>query len=51
MPTPDLCTEEEVTVLTHAFRHRVRHDDDLGPILQRHVQLGVSQADPLPEAR
>ena len=37
MPTPDLCTEEEMTGLVHAFYARVREDDALGPIFDRHV--------------
>lgn len=37
MPTPDLCTEEEVTGLVHAFYDRVRGDDALGPIFNRHI--------------
>ncbi|NKE67935.1 group III truncated hemoglobin [Ramlibacter sp. RBP-2] len=37
MPTPDLCTEEEVSGLVHAFYDRVREDDALGPIFDRHV--------------
>lgn len=37
MPTPDLCTEEEITALVHAFYARVRDDGLLGPIFDRHV--------------
>ncbi|HWI83997.1 group III truncated hemoglobin [Ramlibacter sp.] len=37
MPTPDLCTEEEVAFLVHDFYARVRADDALGPIFERHV--------------
>lgn len=32
MPTADLCTEEEITWLVHAFYARVREDEVLGPI-------------------
>lgn len=38
MPTPDLCTEEEVTELVHAFYARVREDARLGPIFDAHVR-------------
>ena len=37
MPNPALCTEDEVSALVHAFYDRVREDDALGPIFQRHV--------------
>lgn len=37
MPTPDLCTEEEVTRLVHAFYGGVRQDAVLGPIFEAHV--------------
>ena len=37
MATADLCTEEEVTRLVHGFYARVREDDLLGPIFNRHV--------------
>lgn len=32
-----LCTEEEVAGLVHAFYARVRQDDQLGPIFDSHV--------------
>ena len=32
MPSPDLCSEEEITWLVHAFYARVRDDEVLGPI-------------------
>jgi hemoglobin len=38
MPTPDLCTEEEVTRLVHGFYAEVRADPLLGPIFDRHVR-------------
>ena len=37
MPTPDLCSEEEVTHLVHDFYDRVRQDAVLGPIFDAHV--------------
>jgi hemoglobin len=37
MPSPDLCTEDEVRQLVHAFYGRVREDGRLGPIFERHV--------------
>ena len=37
MPNPALCTEEEISALVHAFYERVREDDALGPIFNRHV--------------
>lgn len=37
MPTPDLCTEVEVSYLVHAFYSRVRDDAVLGPYFERHV--------------
>jgi hemoglobin len=37
MPSPDLCTEDEVHQLVHAFYARVREDAVLGPIFERHV--------------
>lgn len=38
MPTPDLCTEEEVTRLVHGFYAEVRRDALLGPIFEAHVR-------------
>jgi hemoglobin len=38
MPSPDLCTEEEVTRLVHDFYARVRQDSTLGPIFDTHVR-------------
>jgi hemoglobin len=37
MPTPDLCTEEEVHRLVHGFYAQVREDPLLGPIFDTHV--------------
>ena len=37
MPTPDLCTEAEVSHLVHSFYARVRDDAMLGPVFERHV--------------
>jgi hemoglobin len=37
MPSPDLCTEEEITRLVYDFYARVRDDAVLGPIFDRHV--------------
>jgi len=38
MPTPDLCTEDEIVFLVHSFYGRVRADEALGPIFDAHVQ-------------
>lgn len=38
MPTPDLCSEEEITHLVHDFYGRVRADGTLGPIFDAHVR-------------
>ena len=38
MPTPDLCTEEEVHQLVHGFYARVRQDPVLAPIFDAHVK-------------
>lgn len=38
MPTPDLCTEEEVTRLVHGFYAAVRQDEVLGPVFEEHVR-------------
>lgn len=38
MPTPDLCTEEEVKQLVHTFYASVRDDARLGPIFEAHVR-------------
>jgi hemoglobin len=38
MPSPALCTEEEVSHLVHAFYRRVRDDALLDPIFDRHVK-------------
>jgi len=32
MATPDLCSEEEIRLMVHAFYSRVREDNVLGPI-------------------
>ncbi|MCE3269788.1 MAG: hypothetical protein K0S57_185 [Ramlibacter sp.] len=37
MPSPDLCTEEEVRRLVHGFYASVRKDEVLGPIFEQHV--------------
>ncbi len=33
----DLCSEQDITDLVHAFYARVRQDEQLGPIFDRHV--------------
>ena len=38
MPTPDLCTEEEVHRLVHGFYAQVRQDPELGPVFDAHIQ-------------
>jgi hemoglobin len=38
MPSPDLCTEEEVHQLVHRFYDSVRDDATLGPIFDAHVR-------------
>jgi hemoglobin len=38
MPSPDLCTEDEITFLVHDFYSRVRRDAALGPIFDAHVR-------------
>ena len=38
MPSPDLCSEEEVALLVHRFYERVRADETLGPIFNAHVR-------------
>lgn len=37
MGTDELCTEEEVLRLVHAFYARVRQDEILGPIFDAHI--------------
>jgi hemoglobin len=37
LPGPDLCTEEQVTRMVHAFYARVRADPLLGPVFAAHV--------------
>lgn len=37
MTPTELCSEQEVTRLVHEFYARVRRDDLLGPIFERHV--------------
>lgn len=37
MPGPGLCSEEEIVQLVHAFYARVRADNILGPVFDRHV--------------
>lgn len=38
MPSPDLCTEDEVVRLVHGFYARVREDPVLGPVFATHVR-------------
>jgi hemoglobin len=38
MPHPDLCTEEEIFQLVHAFYTDVRKDELLGPVFRDHVK-------------
>jgi hemoglobin len=38
MPTPDLCSEEEVARLVHGFYANVRADAVLAPIFDAHIQ-------------
>ncbi len=38
MPTPDLCTEEEVHRLVHGFYAKVRQDPALGPVFDAHIR-------------
>lgn len=38
MPSPDLCTEDEITRLVHDFYARVRDDAVLGPIFDAHIR-------------
>ena len=37
MPGPDLCSEEDVARLVHAFYARARRDERLGPVFEAHV--------------
>lgn len=37
MAAAELCTEEEVSELVHAFYARVRRDEVLGPIFEEHI--------------
>ena len=37
MPVPDLCTEEEITWMVHAFYARIREDALLGPIFASRI--------------
>ena len=37
IPDPNLCTEEEISRLVHAFYTRARSDPSLGPIFDAHV--------------
>lgn len=36
-PDPEVCTEEEISRLVHAFYARARKDPRLGPIFEAHV--------------
>jgi hemoglobin len=38
MPTPNLCSEEEVSQLVYTFYDAVREDELLGPIFEKHVK-------------
>ena len=38
MPSPHLCTEEEISHLVHTFYANVRADAQLGPVFERHVK-------------
>lgn len=38
MPSPDLCTEEEIAFLVHDFYTRVRAEPELGPIFEAHIR-------------
>ena len=38
MPSPDLCTEDEIAHLVHSFYGRVRGDGALGPVFAAHVK-------------
>ena len=38
MPSPALCTEDEIAHLVHSFYGRVRGDGALGPIFDAHVK-------------
>ena len=37
MPSADLCTEDDVVHLVHAFYARVRADPELGPVFDTHI--------------
>jgi hemoglobin len=37
MPNPDLCTEEDVVRLVHAFYSKLRNDAMLAPIFESHI--------------
>lgn len=37
MPTPDLCSEEEIRWMVHAFYGRVRNDALLGPVFNGQI--------------
>ena len=37
MPTPDLCSEDEINWLVHAFYGRVRNDALLGPVFNAQI--------------
>lgn len=37
MPNPDLCTDEEIARMVHAFYADVRRDPQLGPVFNAHV--------------
>ena len=37
MPTPELCTEDDVRNLVHTFYARIRDDELLGPVFDAHI--------------
>lgn len=37
MPSPDICTEEEIIHLVHTFYAKVRRDSLIGPIFNTHI--------------
>jgi len=37
LPSPDICTEEEITHLVHTFYAKVRRDPLIGPIFNSHI--------------
>jgi len=37
MPSPDLCSDAEITHFVHSFYAKVRSDGQLGPIFEQHI--------------